>query len=93
MQNSATLTDIKETFFNGDPERFKTQLRQWVQDFGIRTEDLKNLTISALLAKLLSDSTDDSRKALILSAVSLARNHGLSDSPASTLLSAAANGG
>lgn len=85
VQNSETLTDIKDTFFNGDPEHFKVQLRTWVKDFGIKTEDLKNLTISALLAKLLATTTDESRRELILSAVSLAKNHGLTDTPASVL--------
>ena len=47
VQSSGTLTDIKDTFFNGDPEHFKTQLRKWVADFGIQSEDLKNLTLSA----------------------------------------------
>lgn len=89
VHNSGTLTDIKDTFFNGDPEHFKTQVRQWVKDFGIKTEDLKNLTISALLAKLLADTSDESRKSLILSALSLAKSQGLSDSPASTLLNRA----
>jgi flotillin len=88
VHNSQTLSDIKDTFFNGDPEHFKTQLRQWVKDFGIKTEDLKNLTISALLGKLLTNTTDESRKELILSAVALAKNHGLADSPASALLGA-----
>jgi hypothetical protein len=59
-----------------------------VKDFGIKTEDLKNLTISALLGKLLTNTTDESRKELILSAVALAKNHGLADSPASALLGA-----
>src|SRR5690606_37327362 len=29
VNNSATLTEIKTTFFNGDPEHFKAQLAQW----------------------------------------------------------------
>lgn len=79
VQNSATLTDIKETFFNGDPEHFKTQLRQWVADFGVKTEDLKNLTLSALLAKLVASTDDAGVKATIKSALALVKEKGLGE--------------
>lgn len=79
VQNSATLTDIKETFFNGDPEHFKTQLRQWVSDFGIKTEDLKNLTLAALLGKLIASTDDAGVKSTIKSALALVKDKGLGD--------------
>ena len=86
VQNSATLTDIKETFFNGDPEHFKTQLRQWVADFGIKTEDLKNLTLSALLAKLVASTDDDGVKSTIKSALALVKERGLGEVKAETVV-------
>lgn len=79
VRNSATLTDIKETFFNGDPERFKTQVRQWIADYGIKTEDLKNLTLSALLAKLIANTDDAGVKSTIKSALALVTDKGLGD--------------
>ncbi len=88
VQNSATLTDIKETFFNGDPEHFKTQLRQWVADFGIKTEDLKNLTLSALLAKLVASTDDAGVKATIKSALALVKEKGLGEAKAETVVKA-----
>ncbi len=87
VRNSETLTDIKTTFFNGDPEHFKSQLRQWVADFGIPTEDVKNLTISALLAQLLAGTSDDAKKSLLMGALSLARKHGLSEVPVAAVVS------
>jgi len=86
VQNSATLTDIKETFFNGDPERFKTQLRQWVKDFGIPTADLRNLTLAALLGKMAASADDAGLKSTIQSALSLVRERGLDDAKAETVL-------
>jgi uncharacterized membrane protein YqiK len=85
VNNSATLADIKGTFFNGDGEHFKGQLRRWIQDFGIATEDLKNLTISALLARLIASTDDSSAQALMKSAQALARERGLSEAPAAAL--------
>jgi len=86
VSNSSTLADIKNTFFNGDPEYFKTQLRQWVREFGIKSEDLKNLTVSALLAKLLASTKDSSLQALLNSAQEMARETGLSEVMASAAL-------
>jgi flotillin len=75
------LSDIKQTFFNGDREHFKAQLRQWVKDFGIGSEDVKNLTVAALLAKLLASTKDASLVNLLKSAQAMARVDGVSDTP------------
>jgi flotillin len=84
--NSETLSDIKNTFFNGDPEHFKTSLRQWIKDFGISSEDLKNLTVSALLGKLIASTNDGALQALMKSGLELAQAKGLAEAPASAVL-------
>ena len=86
VHTSDTLTDIKNTFFNGDPDYFKTQLRQWVKDFGISTEDLRNLTVSALLAKLLASTKDNALGSVLRTAQEMAKASGLSDVLAATLV-------
>ncbi|MBM3838907.1 MAG: hypothetical protein FJ398_13260 [Verrucomicrobia bacterium] len=85
--SSETLTEIKNSFFNGDPEFFKERLRAWVKDFGIRSEDLKNLTVAALLAKLLASTKDSSLQSVIQSAQTMAQESGLADVLAATALS------
>ncbi len=87
VSNSSTLTDIKETFFNGDPDRFRTQLKQWIKDFGINSEDVKNLTIAALLGKLMASTSDVSIQSLLKSALTTARERGLSEMAADALIS------
>ncbi len=82
VQNSATLTDIKETFFSGDPERFKSQLRKWVSDFGIGTADLKNLTLSALLVRLAASAGEPTLKQTIGEALAAVQAKGLGEVPA-----------
>jgi flotillin len=86
VQNSATLSDIKETFFNGDPEHFRTKLRKLVTDFGITSEDLKNLTVAALLAKLMGSTKDSSLLAFLKSAKAMAEQTGVSETLASVIL-------
>lgn len=65
VANSQVLSDVKETFFNGDPEYFKSQFQSWLSDYGIPTEDVKNLTISAALGKLIGESTGEDRQKFI----------------------------
>lgn len=86
VQNSATLTDIKETFFNGDPEHFKGQVRKWVADFGIKSEDLKNLTLAALLGKLIASAEDASVKSTIQSALALVKEKGMGQVKANSVV-------
>lgn len=85
VDNSRVIDDVKETFFNGDPDYFKSQLAGWIQDFGVETEDLKNLSISALLGKLMTDATGEKRTKMI-GLLGAAERFGLSDAKAGDLL-------
>lgn len=90
VTNSATLSDIKNTFFNGDGDHFKSQMRQWIKDFGIKSEDVKNLTIAALLGKLMASTSDSSVQGLMQSALAMVQERGISDTPASAVVAQAA---
>ena len=84
--NSETLSDIKNTFFNGDAEHFREQMRKWIADFGVKTEDIKNLTVAALLTQLMATTQDGATKSLMNSVLSRARAAGLANAPVSTAL-------
>lgn len=86
VDHSATLTSVKETLFSGDAEQFKNQLRQWVRDFGVSSEDVKNLTISALLAKLIASSGEGSVQRVLEAALARVKEHGLADTAAAALI-------
>ncbi len=77
--NSQTLTDIKNTFFGGDPDKLKSQIRSWVKDFGISSEDVKNLSVAALLTKMMASTEDSALQKMLEAAKSLARDSGLAD--------------
>lgn len=83
---STTLSDIKETFFNGDPEYFKAQLARLVDQFGLTSEDLKNLTVSAMLTRLIADSEDESLTNRLVSLLGGAKRAGLATQVAGKLL-------
>lgn len=65
VHNSETVTDIKQTFFNGDPEYFRTKLTSFASQFNVSFEDVKDLSVTALIGKLLTlADTDESRSEL-----------------------------
>jgi hypothetical protein len=85
VDNSRVVTDMKETFFNGDPDYFKSQLAGWIEDFGIESEDLKNLSVSALLNRLITDARGEQRGRL-LGMLGAAERFGLADAKAGEVL-------
>ena len=86
VENSRTLSDVRDTFFNGDPEYFKGQMRQMADQFGLTSEDAKNLTLSALLMKMLSLNPDDSTRGRLQGLLGALPRFGLADEAASTIL-------
>ena len=82
IDNSDTLTDIKETFFNGDPEYFRSQIRSWIDQFGISSEDLKNLTVSAVLGQMINASGENGTRAKLETLLSAAKRFGMADEKA-----------
>ncbi|CAM2065532.1 PHB domain-containing protein [Sulfidibacter corallicola] len=83
--SSSVLTDVKNTFFNGDPEHFASNLRKFVNQFGISSEDLKNLTISALLYQMMNKTDDNATKGVLGQVLGLAEKLGLADKPATII--------
>ena len=69
-------------------------LRQWVDDFGVKTEDIKNLTISALIAKLMASdgARDGTKTSTLLAALATAKEYGLAEAPAASVVGKAAGG-
>lgn len=77
ITSSAVLSDVKDTFFNGDSEHFHSQLQGFIDRFGLTSEDLKNLTISAALSQMMSLSDDTRTKGLLAGLLGQAERLGL----------------
>lgn len=57
---SQVLTDVKEAFFGSTADEFGENLRGFVDRLGVSSEDVKNLSVAALIGQLLSrPSTDE----------------------------------
>jgi len=77
LDNSHTLTDVKDTFFNGNGEYFKAKLKEWTEQFNISSEDVKNLSIAALLSRI-GDQAEGQEKKEVNDLASLAEKYGIS---------------
>lgn len=86
VYNSRVATDIKETFFNGDPEYFQSKLMGMVQQFNLSTDDIKDLSIAALIIKLLGLAKTDELRGQLTSLLSMAGTAGLADKPLNNLV-------
>ena len=67
IDNSATLDTVKRTFFNGEAgdggaDHFQSQVRQFIDRFGIDSEDVKNLSVAALMNRLMKQAGDDTTR-------------------------------
>lgn len=85
IDNSNALTTVKNTFFSGDSKQFKAALKSFVSQFGVSSEDLKNLTVSALLGKLIAKSDGDTQDTL-KNLLDAAKASGVADTVANTLI-------
>jgi len=86
VSNSETLSDVKATFFNRDPEYFRAQLESWMSQFGVTSDDLKNLTVAAGIQRLL-DLTDKQEDQNALERLRrLAESLGIKDRKVNSLL-------
>jgi len=85
VSESRVLSDIKETFFNGDASNFKDQLQHYIDLFGVSSSDIKNLTISALLGQLIGRAEDNSVQTQLEALLKMAQNLGLGTTKAGSL--------
>ncbi|QNE39831.1 flotillin family protein [Hymenobacter sp. NBH84] len=88
VHNSEVLGTVKDAFFSLDGNGggdFKTNLRRFVDQFGLSSEDMKNLSVSALLLKMMNQAGDDATRATITQLAGTATALGISDKPAKML--------
>jgi flotillin len=85
VSHSDVLSDVRRTFLNGDPDHFQSELERFVRRFGLGSDDVKNLSIAALIAKMMAMSDDDGVRGQLQQLLESVRRSNLSDALASTL--------
>ena len=77
--------DVKNTFFNGNPEYFRDKVQQLVTEFNLSTDDVKDLSIAALIAKMIGMANSDQSRSQLSWLDQMAASLGMSDERVSTL--------
>lgn len=86
VYNSRVATDIKETFFDGNPAYFRDKLMSLVAQFNLSTDEIKDLSIAALIAQLLGVAKSDDLRAQLTSLLGMAGSAGIADQQVSKLV-------
>lgn len=82
VQNSDVLKDIKNTFINGDPEYFKSQLGRFASRFNMTSEDVKNLSVAGAIHKMMGYA-EPSEKGMLSKLLETVEKAGFANEPAS----------
>jgi uncharacterized membrane protein YqiK len=86
VNNSEIISDIKDQFFDSsDGSNFKDKIADFIKQFGISTNDVKNLTISALIMKLIKENDDEHNQGVLANLLDIAKSLGISDKTAASL--------
>jgi len=86
VYNSKVATDIKDTFFDGNAEYFQSQLSDLVKQFNLDTDGVKDLSIAALIAKMMGLATTDDVRSQLTGLLSMAGTANVADQKAGRLL-------
>ncbi|MHC2993346.1 Band 7 family protein [Pontibacter sp. HJ8] len=82
--NSEVLNTVKDTFFqvNGKGHvDFRENLQRFINQFGMNSDDVRNLSVSALLFKMMQSSADESTLNTLKQLTTTATAMGIADKP------------
>ena len=79
VYNSRVATDIKDTFFDGNPEYLRDKLRSLAEQMNMGTDEIKDLSIAALIAKMLGLAKTEELRAQLTSLLGMAGTIGITD--------------
>ncbi len=79
VYNSRVATDIKDTFFDGNPEYLRDKLRSMAEQMNVSTDEIKDLSIAALIAKMLGLAKTEELRAQLTSLLGMAGTIGITD--------------
>lgn len=86
VNHSGVLTDVRQSLLGNDSGSLLHQIRKLVDGAGISSEDLKNLSISALLTRLAMEAGDEQASTKLGRLLASAKELGLASKNAASLL-------
>lgn len=81
MNNSENILDIKQALLGNGQENgeFGNNLRKFVSQFSLSSDDIKNLSISALILKMMEQTSDASKKGVLQQLLDSAKHLGIAN--------------
>jgi uncharacterized membrane protein YqiK len=90
VYNSKVATDIKDTFFDGNADYFRDQITGLIKQFNLDTDGVKDLSIAALIAKMMGLASTDDVRTQLTGLLSMAGTANVADQKAGRLLAQSA---
>lgn len=87
VSHSKVLGDVRDVLIRPDAESTRSQISKCISQFGLNAEDLKNLTIAALVMKLIARA-DPEQKGVLNGIMNAVKELGIGERPASEWLTA-----
>lgn len=86
IDNSATISEVRDQLLDrSGGDSLLDKIGKLIGESGVSSEDLKNLSITALVTKLTAATNDPERKSLLDHILTLAKNTGLADATPASL--------
>lgn len=85
VDNSDLLSEVKNQLLHVEGETFMDKFKTLLADSNIKSEDVKNLTISALIAKMMAGTNDSNRRGVLGQLLKLAEQIGIAGSNADSI--------
>lgn len=80
VDHSHVVTDLKDQLLDtSDGNSFAKRIKSLVDQFGVSSEDMKNLSISAILFRMMQQSKDSNTSSYIQQLLNLAKSTGIED--------------
>jgi len=86
VNSSEIYTDVKDRLLDSqNGTSLVEQVRHIISDFNVKSEDLKNLSVAALVTKLMSETTDSKKRGMLQQMLDVAKGSGVADQTADDL--------
>ena len=84
VENSEVLGDVRQALLGEEADESVKKIREFVSRFGVTSEDIKNLSVSALVMQMM-DKADKKDKGVLSTILETVKQSGLADLPAKKL--------
>jgi hypothetical protein len=80
LDNSPTLSNLKNQLLEGiEGNSLNEKIQSLIGQFGVTSDDLKNISVSALIFRMMQEAKDDKQQNILTSLMSAVKSAGIGD--------------